>query len=65
MLSKSQPLRDVLATVRRIVSGLPVLDREEREELLVESSRRRFESQHQHASGWSCSPCARARCSAT
>ena len=36
MLAKSQPLRDILATVRRIVAGLPVMDREEREELLAE-----------------------------
>ena len=35
VLSKSQPLRDILATVRRIIAGLPVMDREEREELVV------------------------------
>ena len=45
VLSKSQPLRDILATVRRIVAGLPVMDREEREELLSEWSRQRFEDQ--------------------
>ena len=45
VLSKSQPLRDILATVRRISAGLPVMDREEREELLAEWSRQRFESQ--------------------
>jgi two-component system nitrate/nitrite response regulator NarL len=45
VLSKSQPLRDILATVRRIVAGLPVMDREEREELLTEWNRRRFEAQ--------------------
>lgn len=45
VLAKSQPLRDILATVRRITTGLPVMDREEREELLTEWARQRFESQ--------------------
>jgi two-component system nitrate/nitrite response regulator NarL len=45
VLSKSQPLRDILATVRRIVAGLPVMDREEREELVSEWNRHRFEAQ--------------------
>ena len=36
VLSKSQPLHDILATVRRIIAGLPVMDREEREELISE-----------------------------
>ena len=45
VLAKSQPLRDILATVRRITAGLPVMDREEREELLTEWARARFESQ--------------------
>jgi two-component system, NarL family, nitrate/nitrite response regulator NarL len=45
VLSKTQPLRDILATVRRIVAGLPVMDREEREELVSESNRTRFEAQ--------------------
>ena len=45
VLSKSQPLRDILATVRRICAGLPVMDTEEREELLSEWARERFESQ--------------------
>ncbi len=45
VLSKSQPLRDILATVRRIVAGLPVMDREEREELVSEWTRHRFEAQ--------------------
>jgi two-component system nitrate/nitrite response regulator NarL len=44
VISKSQPLRDILATVRRITAGLPVMDREEREELLTEWARQRFES---------------------
>lgn len=33
-LSKSQPLNDILSTVRRINAGQPVMSREEREELL-------------------------------
>jgi DNA-binding NarL/FixJ family response regulator len=33
-LSKSQPLNDILATVRRINAGLPVMAHEQREELL-------------------------------
>ena len=45
VLSKSQPLRDILATVRRIMAGLPVMDREEREELLTEWARELVESQ--------------------
>lgn len=34
VLSKSQPLNDLLATVRRIDQGLPVLDRVDRDELV-------------------------------
>jgi two-component system nitrate/nitrite response regulator NarL len=41
VLSKSQPLSDILATVRRIIAGLPVMDREEREELVSEWTRMR------------------------
>ena len=41
VLSKSQPLQDILATVRRIIAGLPVMDREEREELVSEWTRMR------------------------
>ena len=48
VLSKSQPMRDILATVRRIVAGLPVMDREEREELVSEWNRFRFEAQGLH-----------------
>jgi two-component system nitrate/nitrite response regulator NarL len=33
-LSKSQPLNDILATVRRINAGLPVMTHDQREELL-------------------------------
>jgi DNA-binding NarL/FixJ family response regulator len=43
VLSKSQPLYDILATVRRIIAGLPVMDREEREELVSEWTRMREE----------------------
>lgn len=41
--SKTQPLEDIIATVRRITTGLPVMDRAEREELLSEWTRRREE----------------------
>ncbi len=43
VISKSQPLQDILATVRRIIAGLPVMDREEREELVSEWTRMREE----------------------
>ena len=39
VLSKTQPVQDVIAAVRRITTGLPVIDREERAELLAEWSR--------------------------
>jgi two-component system nitrate/nitrite response regulator NarL len=45
VVSKAQPLRDVLATVRRTTAGLPVMDRAEREALVGEWSRQRCESQ--------------------
>jgi two-component system nitrate/nitrite response regulator NarL len=35
VLTKARPLNEILATVRRINQGLPVMDREEREELLA------------------------------
>lgn len=34
VIAKTQPLNEVMATVRRIYQGLPVMDHEEREELL-------------------------------
>ena len=34
VLAKTQPLNDILATVRRITEGLPVIDRQERERLI-------------------------------
>lgn len=46
VLSKSLPLNDILATVRRINQGLPVLDREERESLLALWQEQRAETQH-------------------
>lgn len=45
VLSKARPLNDILATVRRLNQGLPVLDHEEREELLREWHRQRAEQQ--------------------
>ncbi|MDH2414799.1 response regulator transcription factor [Nocardioides sp. CER19] len=44
-LSKSQPLNDILATVRRINAGLPVMTHEEREELLRLWHEKRRETQ--------------------
>ena len=35
VLSKSQPLNEILSTVRRINQGLPVIDREERDRLIA------------------------------
>jgi two-component system, NarL family, nitrate/nitrite response regulator NarL len=35
VLSKSQPLNEILSTVRRINQGFPVIDRQEREELIT------------------------------
>jgi len=43
VLSKSRPLTDILATVRRINQGLPVLEVEEREALLRSWHQRRSE----------------------
>ena len=43
VLSKSQPLQDIMATVRRVIAGLPVMDRSEREELVSEWTRMREE----------------------
>lgn len=34
VLAKTQPLNDILATVRRITEGLPVIEREQRDELI-------------------------------
>ena len=34
VLAKTQPLNDILATVRRINEGLPVMDRQERDDLV-------------------------------
>lgn len=45
VLPKSSPLNDILATIRRINEGLPVIDREEREELLRHWHHQRHETQ--------------------
>jgi DNA-binding NarL/FixJ family response regulator len=47
-LSKSQPLNDILATVRRINAGLPVMTHEQREELLRLWHEQRRETQGIH-----------------
>ena len=44
VLTKSQPLQEILSTVRRLNQGLSVLDRETREELLAEFHRDRQEN---------------------
>jgi DNA-binding NarL/FixJ family response regulator len=43
VLSKTQPLDDVIATVRRISAGLPAMDRSERDELIGEWTRHQLE----------------------
>jgi two-component system, NarL family, nitrate/nitrite response regulator NarL len=43
VISKTRPLNEVLASVRRINEGLPVIDAEEREELLQAWHQRRVE----------------------
>jgi two-component system nitrate/nitrite response regulator NarL len=48
VLSKTQPLRDVLTTVRKIIAGLPLMDRGEREELVGEWARQRFQHRGVH-----------------
>jgi two-component system, NarL family, nitrate/nitrite response regulator NarL len=45
VLPKSGPLNDIRATVRRISQGLPVMDREEREELLAVWHEQRADNQ--------------------
>lgn len=49
VVSKSRPLNDILATVRRINQGLPVMTREERENLLRLWHQQRSELQDLHA----------------
>jgi DNA-binding NarL/FixJ family response regulator len=44
VLSKTQLLHEVVAAVRRVTTGLPVMDREEREELVEEW--RRHQAEH-------------------
>jgi DNA-binding NarL/FixJ family response regulator len=43
VLPKSRPLNDIMSTVRRLHQGLPVMDREEREDLLRCWQRQRAE----------------------
>lgn len=45
VLTKAQPLNEILATVRRLNEGLPVMDRTEREALLQEWHETRHEKQ--------------------
>lgn len=45
VLPKSRPLSEIMATVRRINQGLPVMSREEREELLAHWHRERADRQ--------------------
>ncbi|WP_067429188.1 response regulator transcription factor [Nocardioides jensenii] len=45
VLAKSAPLNDILATIRKINDGLPVISREEREELLEHWHKQRLEVQ--------------------
>jgi len=49
VLPKSRPLNEILSTVRRINQGLPVMSREEREELLAYWHRERAERQELQA----------------
>jgi DNA-binding NarL/FixJ family response regulator len=45
VLSKTRPLNEVLSTVRRLNQGLPVMDRDEREQLLQLWHRERLQQQ--------------------
>jgi DNA-binding NarL/FixJ family response regulator len=45
VLTKARPLNDIMATVRRLNQGLPVMDREEREDLLQAWHKERQEHQ--------------------
>jgi two-component system nitrate/nitrite response regulator NarL len=49
VLPKSRPLNEILAAVRRISQGLPVMSREEREELLAYWHSERAERQQLHS----------------
>jgi DNA-binding NarL/FixJ family response regulator len=49
VLSKARPLNEIMATVRRLNQGLPVMDREEREELLQAWHRERQQNQELRA----------------
>lgn len=45
VLSKSSPLNDILATIRKVNEGLPVMSRDEREDLLTNWHKQRHEVQ--------------------
>lgn len=49
VLTKGQPLNEILATVRRLNEGLPVMDREQREALLQEWHESRGKQQEARA----------------
>ena len=49
VMTKAQPLNEILATVRRLNEGLPVMDRTERESLLQEWHRSREKQQETRA----------------
>ena len=49
VMSKAQPLNEILATVRRLNEGLPVMDRAERDALLKEWHRSREEQEETRA----------------
>ncbi|QZY29812.1 response regulator [Nocardioides coralli] len=48
VLSKTRPLNEIMATVRRLNQGLPVIDREERERLLTAWHRDREDQEELH-----------------
>ena len=49
VMTKAQPLNQILATVRRLNEGLPVMDRAERESLMQEWHRTREQQQESRA----------------
>ena len=49
VMSKAQPLNEILATVRRLNEGLPVMDRAERDSLMQEWHRSRGKQQEARA----------------
>lgn len=49
VLTKARPLNEILSTVRRLNQGLPVMDRDEREELLQQWHQQRIQHQELRA----------------